>query len=168
MKNITCAFTGPRPQNLPCGDNEKSPAFDKLSAAIYTAIQRAITDGYRIFLSGGAMGIDLWCAERVLKLKSAHPQIALHFCLPCENQADLWPEEWRERYFSLLEAADDVQYIQRRYTEDCMLRRNRTLVGASSRLIAVYDGEKQTGGTAYTVRFARSANIHIDCVWPEF
>lgn len=168
MKKIACAFTGPRPQNLPFGDNEKCLAFARLSESIDEAILRAIDDSYRIFTSGGATGTDLWCAERVLKLKHVHPQIELHFCLPCETQANHWSEEWRERYFDLLAVANDVHYIQLRYSDDCMMRRNRTMIDSSSRLIAVYDGVQQTGGTAYTVRYARGAGLHIDCIWPDF
>lgn len=166
MKKLTCAFTGPRPQNLPFRNDESIPAFITLMSAIDDALTQAIRDGYRVFISGGAMGVDLWCAERVVVQKEKHPYVELHFCLPCEDQADKWQEEWRERYFNLLAMADKTTFVQRRYTEGCMLKRNRIMVDSASRLIAVVDESKQTGGTAYTVRYARSKGCQIVCINP--
>jgi len=166
MKSFTCAFTGPRPSNLPfaCEKNLNAPAC--LSAQIEGAIKQAVRDGFRIFVSGGAMGSDLWCAQKIIAMKSEISDLQLHFYLPCETQANEWPDDWRECYFDLLAASDHTVYIKHAYTKDCMIRRNRALVDASSRLIAIYDGVKAAGGTAYTVRYAEKSGVRVHRLWP--
>jgi len=166
MKSFTCAFTGPRPSNLPiiCGKNVNAPAC--LFAEIEGAIRQAVHEGFRIFVSGGAMGSDLWCAQKVMELKDEIPDLQLHFYLPCETQANEWTDDWRECYFDLLAASNNTVYIQHAYTKGCMSRRNRALVDASSRLIAIYDGVKIAGGTAYTVRYAEKSGVSVYSLWP--
>ena len=56
-------------------------------------------------------------------------------------------------YRQLLEGADARILISREYTRDCMLKRNRYMVHHASVCIAYCT--KDTGGTAYTVRYAR-------------
>lgn len=144
METKICAFTGHRPNKIPHSDNEKSPAFLALYTIIKAAIRQAITEGFTVFRSGGAMGIDLWCAEAVVSLRREYPHIQLHFILPCETQANRWPECWRERYFDLLSKADDVTYLQAQYSSGCMLRRDRALVDEVGLVIAYYNGEGTT------------------------
>ena len=46
-----------------------------------------------------------------------------------------------------------------RYTDDCMLARNRHLIGGSAYLICYL--REQHGGTAYTVDYANRQGIQI-------
>jgi len=160
MLPTICAFTGHRPPRIPIGHNEKSPAFAALLATIDVSIRQAIAEGHTVFRSGGAMGFDLWCAEAVLRIQKEQPSIRLHFILPCETQANTWPECWRERYFDALTGADDTTYIQARYSADCMPRRNRALVQGAHLVIAYFDG-MPTGGTAYTVSYAKKEGVSV-------
>jgi len=165
MVHQICAFTGHRAKKVLGICNERSPAFLMVHCALEAAILQAAAEGYTIFRSGGAMGMDLWCAEIVLHLKAEYPQLQIHFILPCETQANDWPENWRERYFRALAEADKVTYIQARYTHDCMFRRNRFLVDGAQLVIAYYDG-RPTGGTAYTVRYATKKGVPVRNINP--
>lgn len=160
MNKKICAFTGHRPAQIPGGELESSPAFSALYAAIKASIRQAIAQGFTVFRSGGAMGADLWCAQAVLELRRQYPRIRLHFILPCETQANHWPEAWRQRYFDLLSQADEVTYVQARYSRGCMLRRNRALLEGAALVIACYNGQER-GGTAYTVRYARHRGVPV-------
>ena len=160
MSSLICAFTGHRPSRIPGGDNETSPEFQRLRAAIEANIRQAIAEGYTVFRSGGAMGFDLWCAEAVLRIQKEHVHIQLHFILPCETQANDWPECWRERYFDALSKADEITYIQARFDKSCMFRRNRALIDGAHLAIACYNGQP-SGGTAYTVAYAKKKDIPI-------
>jgi len=160
MSPLICAFTGHRPSRIPSGHNEKSPTVKALCAAIETSIRQAITQGYTVFRSGGAKGFDLWCAEAVLRIQKEHAHIQLHFMLPCETQANDWPECWRERYFDALASADAITYIQARFDTSCMFRRNRALIDGAHLAIAYYDG-RRSGGTAYTVAYAKKNGIPV-------
>jgi len=165
MEHKVCAFTGHRVEKSPGLCNEHFPAFPAPYCTLEAAILQAVAEGYTVFRSGGAMGMDLWCAEIVLHLKAEYPQLRMHFILPCETQANDWPESWRERYFCALAAADEVTYIQAQYTRDCMFRRNRSLVDGAHLVIAYYDG-RPTGGTAYTVRYAEKKGVLVRNVYP--
>ena len=87
--------------------------------------------------------------------------------LPCEGQADGWSASARERYFSILEQADEIVYVRREYSRGCMLERNRCLVDRTACLLAVYNGE-QRGGTAMTVRYAQKLGREVVVIEPHY
>lgn len=163
-KAKTCAVTGMRPHKLPFREGDELHL--RLMASIENNVRSAIEHGYKEFLSGGAMGPDIWFAETVQGLKQEHPHIRLLYILPCETQANRWTEAWRERYFNLLAASDDVVYISHEYTPTCMQERNRTLVDRSSLLFAVHDGQT-SGGTKYTMEYARRQGVSIKFIWTK-
>ena len=80
--------------------------------------------------------------------------------------ADIWGAEQRERYFNILAACDDTVYISRHYTPYCMFQRNRYLAENADVLLAVYNGCKR-GGTAYTVKYAKSTGKEVRIIDPE-
>jgi len=155
-----CAFTGHRPSHIPGGHDETSPEFRRLRDAIETSVREAVAEGYTVFRSGGAMGFDLWCAETVLRMKREGVPVQLRFILPCETQANHWPEHWRERYFNALASADEVICLQARFDNGCIFRRNRALVDGARLVIAYCDG-RLAGGTAYTVKYAISKRVLV-------
>ena len=61
-KDSTCCFTGHRPQKLHQEAEEVREGLEK-------AVKQAYEEGYRFFITGMAMGVDLWAGEAVLKLK---------------------------------------------------------------------------------------------------
>ena len=165
MQYLSCSFTGHRPSRFAFGFDEESAGCLSLKSALLSQIQGMCDRGVTTFLSGMALGTDLWAAEAVLALKKRGRPLRLVCVLPCETQADRWAECHRERYFSILEGADEVLYISCRYTPDCMARRNRYLIDHSDFLIAVYDGGDR-GGTAYTVDYARHRGRSIVVIDP--
>ena len=101
----------------------------------------------------------------VLALKKENPALKLHCILPCEGQADRWSASARELYYSILEQADEVVYVNREYSKGCMLERNRYLVDHAACLLAVYNGEWR-GGTAMTVRYAKKMEREVIILRP--
>ena len=160
-----CAFTGHRPRKFPWGDNETDARCIALKKALAEEIAKLVDAGYTDFLSGMAEGTDAWAALAVLALKKENPALKLHCVLPCEGQADGWSASARERYFSILEQADEVVYVSREYHDGCMLKRNRYLVDHAACLLAVYNGEWR-GGTAMTVRYAQKLGREITILNP--
>ena len=112
------------------------------------------------FYSGGADGVDCWASLIVLELRKKNPALRLHLILPHEGQADKWSDSAQDRYHSILEQADLIEYMSRKYYDGCMLDRNHRLVEATGVLLAVYNGERR-GGTAATVRYARKAGRKV-------
>lgn len=154
MNENRCAFTGHRPKKLPWRYNETDPRCAALKKRLTQEIVRLAELGYTDFFSGMAEGADTWAALAVLDLKKENTALRLHCVLPCEGQADRWSPSARKLYYYILEQADEIVYVSREYSADCMLKRNHYLVDNSDCLLAVYNGEER-GGTAMTVRYAR-------------
>lgn len=154
MKRKTCTFTGHRPQNLPFGFNESDERCIALKQKlreqiIYLIEHRGVTH----FISGMAIGVDMYAAEIVLGLKASNPEITLESAIPCESQAVKWSEPLRDRYFDIAAKCDKETLIQSHYTPDCMHKRNRYMVDQADFVIAVWDGKPS--GTGKTVQYAQ-------------
>ena len=151
QKNNTVCFTGHR--------KISSEQLNQLAWRLKDTVIKLINDGYTYFIAGGALGFDTLAAKTVLNLKSAYPDIRLILVLPCLSQADKWSSEDKRVYEVIKEAADKVVYISDEYTKDCMYKRNRHLVDNSNACVC-YLTEK-TGGTAYTVKYAKKCNLLV-------
>ena len=160
-----CAFTGHRPKSFPWGYDETAPACVALKEVLAEQITALADSGVTGFISGMALGVDLWAAQIVLDLRKKNPVLKLHCALPCEGQEKKWPADKQTQYRSILKQADDVHWESRSYTPNCMLNRNRYMVDHASVLLAVYNGEYRSG-TGMTVREAQSKHRKIILIHP--
>ena len=151
MKNNTCCFTGHR---FIAKDD-----VDPIKALLRKEIARQADKGSTVFCAGGALGFDTLAAECVLEAKKKHPAIKLLLFLPHKGQASSWREAEKRRYAEILAAADGVSYACDEYVDGCMFTRNRQLCDASSVCIAFL--EHGSGGTFYTVKYARTHGLEI-------
>ena len=150
-KNRTACFTGHR--ELP---TENLPEISKrLEDTLLTLIEQ----GYCYFGAGGALGFDTLAAQTVLRLRERYPQIRLILVLPCLNQTRGWQQADVDIYEELKRRADKVTYTSESYFRGCMQKRNRHLVDNSSGCICYLT--KPTGGTAYTVNYARRSGLQV-------
>ena len=165
MAEIACAITGHRPKSFPWQYNETAPDCVLLKETLAAQIRLLADSGVTDWLSGMALGVDLWCAQIVLSLKEKNPALRLHCILPREGQEVKWPKAEQEQYHSILKRADEVVYVSRDYHPDCMLERNRYMVDRASILLAVYNGTYRSG-TAMTVRYAKEQGTKIMIIDP--
>ncbi len=163
-RGITCCFSGYRPEKLPWGQNENDERCFRLKEKLYDVISAVYLSGIRRYICGMALGSDLYFCEAVLLFMEDHDDVTLEAALPCEDQASKWSEKQRNRYFKLIQQCDTETYISRKYTSDCMMRRNMYMVDHSSVLIAVYDG--RFGGTMHTVGYAEASGLEIIQIKP--
>ena len=162
-RDISCCFTGHRPEKLPWGEDERDPRCLEVKRRLTAAVERACGAGCRHFLCGMARGADFYFCEAVLDLRERIPGITLEAVIPCEEQAARWSERDRDRYYSLVAACDGETMVQRRYDKGCMLRRNRYLVDHAARLISIYNG--MLGGTMYTISYAMKQELELDIIY---
>lgn len=155
----TCTFTGHRENKLPWRGNEDDARCLKLKQLIYDAVEAVWQSGVRHYVCGMANGCDFYFAEAVLALRAEHPEVTLEAAIPCEGQSARWTAAQRRRYDRLVSACDYCTIIQKDYTPDCMLRRNRYMVDASAVLIAAYNGSP--GGTRSTLLYAMRQGLQI-------
>lgn len=153
MKERTCCFTGHRtlPQGL-----ELLKLKKHLKSSIIDLIEN---HNVCFFGNGGALGFDTLAAQTVINLKTKYPQIKLIMVLPCKNQDKYWKEKDVEIYNFIKSKADKIVYTSETYSKDCMLKRNRHLVDNSKYCICYL--HQNTGGTAYTVKYAQKNNLEI-------
>ena len=161
----TCAFTGHRPNSFPWKYDETARDCVLLKKVLAGQIDALVGEGVTEWLSGMALGTDLWGAEIVLSLKKKNPALRLHCILPCEGQEVKWPKAEQERYRSILRQAEEVVYVSRAYHSDCMLERNRYMVDRASILLAVYNGTRRSG-TGMTVNYADAKHRMITIINP--
>ena len=140
-----CCFSGHRPEKL------HRSAEDAI-AALTAAIDRAIAEGYTIFISGMAKGIDIWAAEIVLERRSQNPDSKLVCAVPYPGFEIRKRGEWTNRILRIMFEADTTKFVRERYSRDVFQIRNIWMVDHSSLLIAAYDGE--AGGTKNTIDYA--------------
>ena len=147
----SCCFTGHRSLS----------GEEKLKAAVRLrrVIEEQIKAGIVFYGAGGARGFDTLAAQTVLDMKKEYPQLRLILVLPCENQTRGWHSEDIAVYEDIKRRSDKVVYVSREYTPDCMHRRNRHLVDHSGTCICYLT--RSTGGTAYTVDYARRRGLRI-------
>lgn len=160
MNQNICAFTGHRPKSFPWKYDETAHDCVLLKEALAAQIMILADQGVTDFLSGMALGVDLWSAQIVLDLQKKYPTVGLHCILPCEGQETKWAASAKKQYHDILEQAKEVIYVSREYTSNSMLIRNRYLVEHSSVLLAVYNGARRSG-TGATVNYARKLGRKI-------
>jgi len=160
----SCAFTGYRPQKMPFGFDEHDPRCVDFKKRLRDTIRELIGHGYSHFISGGALGMDMFASEAVIDMKRDYPWIILEIACPFDGQASKWSREYQDRYYRLMKEADITTHIGHQYTRSCMFRRNRYMVDNANLLLAAYDG--QPGGTAMTVEYAENTGVPVQIVAP--
>ena len=160
----TCCFTGHRPDKLPWREDERDTRCVVLKEKIRDAVDAVYQAGIHHYICGMALGCDMYFSEAVISLRNEHPEITLEAAIPCETQSQYWNEADRNRYFYIVAQCDYETLLQRRYSSDCMLRRNRYMVDHSSILIAVFDGS--FGGTMHTFNYAKKRGLEIIHIVP--
>ena len=158
-KGKTCTFTGHRENKLPWREDESDPRCVRLKERIYDAAEAVYQSGVRHFICGMATGCDMYFGEAILRLRAEHPDLTLEGAVPCEEQSARWGRELRRRYDRIASECDFLTVLQKEYTRDCMLRRNRYMVDASSVLISAYNGSP--GGTRSTLLYAIRQGLEI-------
>ena len=151
MKENTCCFTGHRFISA----DDVGPIKELLRKEI----ARQVQNGRTVFCAGGALGFDTLAAECVLEEKNSNADIKLLLFLPHKGQASGWREVDKRRYADILGSADGVSYACEEYVDGCMFTRNRQLCDAASVCIAFL--EHGSGGTFYTVKYAREHGLEI-------
>lgn len=152
LRPYTCCFTGHR--DIRPGDGPE------LAGNLNTVLRRLIkAEGVRYFGAGGALGFDTLAERAVLALREEFPQLRLILVLPCGDQTAKWRQSDADAYEALKKRADKVVCLAERYYAGCMQARNRHLVDGAGWCVCYQ--YKNTGGTAYTVEYARKAGLTV-------
>ncbi len=150
-RSITVCFTGHR---VIAADT--LPALtDRLDGVLLALYRR----GYRIFISGAALGFDTLAAERVIALRQIHPDVQLVLAIPCSSQSRRWSTDQCDRYEHMVYSADKTHVLAPTYYNGCMQVRNRFMVDRSSFCLCYLAHMK--GGTLSTVAYALKQDLPV-------
>lgn len=154
------AFTGHRPHKLGGYDNTNNKSV-AIKNSIYEIVKSLRNTGDCVeFITGMALGVDMWAAELALSIK-----VPYHAYVPFKGQESKWPENSQNHYRVLIGHASSVTYVcPPGYAAWKMQRRNEAMVDDCDMLIAVWDGS--SGGTANCVRYAESKKRKIIRITP--
>lgn len=147
-----CCFTGHRPDKMNLGEKEIKPLLEK-------AIDEAIEDGYVTFITGMAMGTDIWAAEIVLKRKKSNKNLHLICALPHPGFESRRSMIEKMRFNKIIKKADISKEINSHYFTVCYQVRNKWMVDRSNLVIAVFNGKNS--GTKNTVDYARRKGVNV-------
>lgn len=150
-KEKTCCFSGHR--------DITATEYPNIAYQLELKIFDLISQGFTSFYDGGAIGFDALAAKTVIKAKKIFPHVKLNLILPCKDQDKKWKEPDRNEYKEIISKADYIEYVSERYTQDCMFLRNRRLVDSS--IVCLCYMNKNKGGTAYTVEYAKNQGVRI-------
>lgn len=145
-----CCFTGHRPQKLNASE-------DQVKNWLRERIIEAVQDGYVTFITGMAMGVDIWAGEIVAEMKKSNPNLHLIAASPYPGFERKWHPAWQQAYNRLLGNADIVRFVSKHYSRNAFQCRNEWMVNRSNLVIAYYNGEK--GGTRNTIEYAERVGV---------
>lgn len=127
-----CCFTGHRPEKLQAPEGVVTAALEK-------EIRQAIADGFNVFITGMARGVDIWAAEIVLRLQDAGEAVRLICACPYQGFERGWKQSWQERYQVILSAADLVRFTGRTSDSFVKIRRCSSSGGIGVRYALMVD-----------------------------
>lgn len=152
LRQRTCCFTGHR--EIPAKD------LPGILRRTEQAVRRLIEQGVVFFGVGGAIGYDTEAAKLLFRLRATdYPQIKVILVYPFEGFTSRWSDEQRAEYARLLPQYDKAVCVAQRANREAYLERDRHLVSESAYCIAYCT--QDSGGTAYTLRYARRQGLKI-------
>lgn len=166
-----CAVTGHRPNRFQFQYNEDHILCKTLKKAILDEFRRMYDEQQvRHIYVGGALGVDMWAGEAVLRLKKmpGYGDLQLHIALPFNGHDSKWNQNSKERLAFLIRHCDECVTVCQTSSRDSYLARNRYMVDHADMLLAVYDNEKSLrSGTMHTVNYAQKRNLPIILIHPD-
>jgi len=185
MKSL--AFTGHRPKDLG-GYSENNPTALQVKAKLRELIIQSYESGYRVFITGMAMGVDQWAGEIVAELKNNYDDIKLIAAIPFVNQSSVWVSSSQQSWQKLLAQCDEIYVVDRNpdiiFSLESLLSESRTpstdpkyliskklndrnkfMVDKADCLLAIW--RHTPGGTGNCVQYAQSKGKKIITYNPD-
>ena len=153
MRDHTCCFTGHR--IIP------SHEYDAVAARTEIRIRDLIVNNDVCFFGvGGAIGYDTMAAKILFRLRQTDfQQIKVILVYPFEGFTSRWSGAQRAEYTRLLPQYDKTVCVAHRASREAYLERDRHLVDGSSYCVSYCT--RDSGGTAYTLRYAEHCGLQI-------
>lgn len=166
---LTCAITGHRPTRFKFKYKEDNNGCKRLKKRLHDQFVRLYKMGYKCFYTGGAMGVDMWSAEILLRLKEQpeYGDIQLIVAVPFEEFDKNW-DEWHKKRNHFIKTHAKVVVVSSKSGTEGYRERNYYMVDHADYLLAVYDNIHTTrSGTEMTVTYAKKRGLPITYIHPD-
>lgn len=168
----TCAITGHRPTRFKWKYDENNNGCKRLKKRMRDQFVLLYEKGVRQFWVGGALGVDMWAGEILLRLKEQpeYNEIKLMVALPFEGHDAGWDERSKKRLSFLIQHSEKTVVVGEKgqAPEISYRRRNEYMVDQADCLLAVYDNDRSIrSGTGMTVACAKKAAKSIIFIHPD-
>lgn len=171
MSGHSCAVTGHRPSRFKFKYSEDYSLCKKIKRALLEQFKKLYDEqGVRRYFVGGALGVDMWAAEQILRLKEqpGYGDIELIVVLPFTGHDAKWDDRSRRRMDFILQMCSDCIVIGDADCRENYIKRNCYMVDHADFLVAVYDNQRNMrSGTMQTVRYAEKKSLPIIYIHPD-
>ena len=116
------------------------------------------------------MGVDMWAAELLLRMKEqqAYQDVELCLALPFEGYNADWDDWHRKRMDFICRYAEKVLVLGEMPSSESYKKRNYYMVEQAGHMIAVYDNAlNMRSGTQQTVKYAKKKGLQIIYIHPD-
>ncbi len=168
----SCAITGHRPMRFKWKYKENDPRCKRLKRRMQEQFTLMYEQGVRRFHVGGALGVDQWAGEILLRLKEQpeYGDIELVVALPFEGHDAEWDARSKKRLKFLLDHSTETVTVgtTAEPAAICYKKRNYYMVDHADCLLAVYDNDRSIrSGTGMTVNYAKRKGLPITLIHPD-
>lgn len=167
----SCAVAGPKPTRFKFGYKEDNSLCRKIKKAMLRQFRRLYRKrGVRRFYIGGAIGVNLWVGELLLKLKEepGYEDLELAVILPFSGHDAKWDVRSRKRLEYLVRHSVEHLTVG---TEDCResyISQNRYLVDNAQYLVAVSEEHReQETGSFQVMMYVWEKGLEIIYIHPD-
>lgn len=126
--------------------------------------------GVRRFYVGGALGVDMWAEEILIRMKEQpeYRDLNIQLVLPCEGHDQKWDERSKKRMAFIREHCTVTMIVSDGLSPEDYRQRNEYMVNHADVLLAVYDNDRSIrSGTGMTVNYARKKGLSIILIHPD-
>ena len=136
MNSFSCVITGHRPTRFKFKYNEKDKRCQRIKKCLQEQLIRLYHQGVRCFWVGGAMGVDMWAAELLLRMKEqqAYQDVELCLALPFEGYNADWDDWHRKRMDFIRRYAEKVLVLGEMPSSECEFPYKSRVMGTSEPL----------------------------------
>lgn len=167
----SCAVTGPKPTRFRFGYKEDNSLCRKIKKAMLRQFRRLYSKkGIRRFYIGGALGVNLWAGELLLKLKDepGHEDLELVVVLPFPGHDAKWDVRSRKRLENLVRNSAEHLTIGTRDCQESYIALNRYLLDHAEYIVAVSENCTEVESSSFQVTaYAKEKGVEIIYIHPD-
>lgn len=169
MEMLSCAVTGHRPTRFKFKYKENTSGCKKLKKRLHDQFVLLYEKGVCRFYVGGALGVDMWSAEILLRLKEqpGFEEVDLTVILPYNGHDANWDERSKTRMQFIRDHAR-VIVVSDIHNAESYQECNRYMMDRADYLVAVYDNERNMRSeTMQIVKYAERKGVPIIFIHPD-